>query len=97
MDGNRAALRIDFSHPQGQAVGLTLIPLDSDQPFSENRLSGGQAQTALAQMRQGKDFLIWIETGDELRFTFRGRASISWSRCLANSSRTIPVNRFNKN
>ena len=73
MDGTRGALRIAFNNVEGQDPELTIIPLDFEQRLPDVKLSPRQAASLLAELRDGRIFMLTYKDGDETVYFLPGR------------------------
>lgn len=73
MNGIRGALRIELDHPEGLAAGITIIPLDFEQRLPDVKPSEAEAEKILETLRDGDEFLIWVEDGMGYRYYVPGK------------------------
>lgn len=73
MEGIRGALRIAFNNAEGQDPELTIIPLDFEQRLPDVKPSPQQADRLLAELRDGRIFMLTYKDGDETVYYLPGR------------------------
>jgi hypothetical protein len=73
MNGIRGALRVELDHPDGLAAGITIIPLDFEQRLPDVKPSNTEAERILETLRDGDEFLIWVEDGLKDRYYVPGQ------------------------
>lgn len=73
MNGIRGALRIELDHPDGLAKGITIIPLDFEQRLPDVKPGEAEAEKILEALRDGDEFLIWVDDGMGDRYYLPGQ------------------------
>jgi hypothetical protein len=68
MNGIRGALRVELTHPDGLAAGITIIPLDFEQRLPDVKPTLLEAEKILETLRDGDEFLVWHDDTDETRY-----------------------------